>query len=76
MNLVVCPDCERIYPDAAAFRALPLEDALSFEDGQRLETRRCECGTELGIWTDRDGNPAPGNVHEAVTAEIPIQGDE
>lgn len=49
---VVCL-CDLILENLGATRLLPLDSAMSFDDGDRVVIRICACGAKLGIWLDR-----------------------
>lgn len=50
-------ECGAVYAALEDFRKLPLDNSMSFDEGDRLEIRCCPCDRLLGIWLDRDGNP-------------------
>ena len=60
MTVVVCEDCgwELNLAEGAKMPIPPGVELYSFTDPpHRFLVWRCDCGAELGVWTDRDGAP-------------------
>ena len=61
-------ECGEMYPTIEHFRELPLDSAVSFDNGDKLAIRSCQCSRLLGVWLDRDGNPQQENAtHDEET---------